>query len=165
MKEDDWKWNGSYYETDDYMKVCFGATSMRQLTVSPYSGISGDGFTVAVTELVSLNPNLSKKTIFTKKYAYGYDASYDKAFADDRKPYVSDIIMKLVEEYDVNAIDVVAGDNTYQGTKVSEKDVTDFVHEYIEDTECESLLLTDSLEDAFNKASRRYEHELWLCEA
>ena len=48
------------------------------------SGISSDGFKIKI------------ENDFNHTYRYGYDASYDTKFANDSKPYVSDIIFELI---------------------------------------------------------------------
>ena len=90
------------------------------------SGISGDGFTIAVEDS---NHNIIDK----KSYHYGYNASYDKRFADSKKPYVTDIINDWCDKYNQNIQDVqiIPGTNTFKGDAVSSRSVDEFKNKYL----------------------------------
>lgn len=120
---------------------------MKKLTVTAYSRLSVDGFEVSVIDE-------DKGLLFNESYDYGYTASHSRDLAqsahDDHvkfghsdKPYVSDILQDLIQEYQVNAISVEAGWNTFAGENVSAQFVEDFKTKF-----CDCLqvmpLLTES---------------------
>lgn len=54
------------------------------------------------------------KVFFTQKFAYGYNASYDKSWATEQKPFIDDIIQSLKEEYSVTSVKEIDGRNIFQ---------------------------------------------------
>lgn len=69
------------------------------LTISKGSGISADGFHAEVKS--------NDTVVFQKDYAYGYDASWNRDFASDEKPFKDDIISELCDEYGIDPDTVV----------------------------------------------------------
>lgn len=83
------------------------------------SGISADGFTIKIEDA------------FNHTFRYGYDASYKACFANDNKPFVSDIIFELMKEYKISPdnVKVVRGTNVFNGHK-DYRDVDEFIDNY-----------------------------------
>lgn len=86
------------------------------------SGISSDGFTIKI------------ENEFNHSYRYGYDASYDVKFANDSKPFVSDIIFELMKEYDIspNNVKVINGRNTFKDGE-NTSNIDEFIEKYCEE--------------------------------
>lgn len=86
------------------------------------SGISSDGFKIKI------------ENDFNHTYRYGYDASYDTKFANDSKPYVSDIIFELMKEYEISPSDVkiINGHNTFKGEENTDN-IEEFREKYCEE--------------------------------
>lgn len=108
--------------------------SPTKLTVKVISGISSDGFETVVTK--------GDNTIYERRYNYGYSCSYDKTFAEERTPYVSDVLQSLIDEYQVNDFSVEAGKNVFAGKDVRSETVENFKNEY-----CSNLQLIGSEQD------------------
>ena len=83
------------------------------------SGISADGFTIKI------------ENEYNHTYRYGYDASYSNAFANDSKPFVSEIIFELMKEYDISPdnVKVINGYNTFKEGK-NEDNIEEFIDKY-----------------------------------
>jgi len=101
--------------------------SENQMTITVGSHLNSDGFDVCITD-----PDGNE--VFEMDYAYGWDASYDRKFASKDKPYVSDIINELVQEYNVDrsSIKVVNGRNVFNGKDVDR--ASEFSSKYLECT-------------------------------
>lgn len=112
----------------------------NQMNIQVRSGISSDGFKITI---IDSQGNI----LFKNSYNYGYDASYSRDFASDRAPYVTDIINKLCDKYNIsdNEIHVSAGDNIFRGDKVDNKDVEDFINTYVHG--CDDVLGATEVED------------------
>ena len=99
------------------------------LFVRTESGLNADGFDVEVYEN---NDNESEPTrIFRTSYRYGYDASYDPSWATEQKPFTSDILVDLVNKYNIDKITIGAGTYVFSGKPMTEDDCKDFVKAYI----------------------------------
>ena len=129
--------------TDDDV---YSAESVEQsaikMIITVGSGINVDGFDISIV-------NDAGDQLFKSTYSYGYNASYDKKFADwaqrdydnsvkhgwtnkpALKPYVSDIIDELCEEYNVTDIEVVPGKNVYTGNQEDISKIDEFKSEYL----------------------------------
>ena len=83
------------------------------------SGISADGFIIEIEDQ------------FKENYSYGYNASYKETWADDNKPFVSDIIFELMKEYQIEPenVKVINGKNTFKEDKNS-ANLDDFINNY-----------------------------------
>ena len=83
------------------------------------SGISADGFTIKI------------ENEFNHTYRYGYDASYNPSFANDSKPFVSEIIFELMKKYDISpdSVKVINGYNTFKEGK-NEDNIEEFTDKY-----------------------------------
>lgn len=113
-----------------------------RMNIRVKSGVNSDGFSIDILS--------GGKKVFSKDYAYGYDASYDKSFAGKDKPYVSDIINNLCDEYGVDKsnVSVTSGKNVFKGDDVHNDKVEKFKREYLgESTNINEALETgDTLE-------------------
>lgn len=86
------------------------------------SSISADGFTIKI------------ENEFNHTYRYGYDASYDIHFANDSKPFVSDIIFELMKEYEIspNDVKIINGYNTFKDGETTDS-ADEFREKYCEE--------------------------------
>lgn len=101
---------------------------MNKLNVTVNSGISADGFSVAVVDE-------DEKILEQKDYAYGYDCSYDRRFADGRSPYVTDVLQGYLDRYGIHEVDLFAGRNLFNGKEVPMDRVRQFKDSYCQDLE------------------------------
>lgn len=112
---------------------------MNELIITVKSGLSAGGFILEVPGK------------FKKDYAYGYDASLSREQAErsakdveiakknnwksipSEKPYVSDIIVNVMKEFNIDPenVNVTAGENTFKGTSVSRDKVQEFIDDYL----------------------------------
>lgn len=94
---------------------------MDKLIITIDSGISADGFSIEVPGK------------FNETYSYGYNASWKRAFAEECKPYTSDIIAKIMNDYNISLenVFIVCGDNTFTQNKVSQVRVEYFINTYL----------------------------------
>ena len=86
-------------------KILEGAT----MVISRGSSISSDSIEITITD--------GGKKVFSEKYHYGYDASYDKSFASKDKPFIGDIIQELKTQYSVTNVEEVKGTNVFKQGK------------------------------------------------
>ncbi len=102
-------------------------SSMNALRIKVTSGISSDGFDVTVVDD-------RNHPVYEHSYSYGGDASWNKGFASEDKPYVSDIIKSLCDKYDIpkENIFVSAGMNVFAGKPVRSDNVERFKTKYID---------------------------------
>jgi hypothetical protein len=116
---------------------------MNILGIKTYSGSSADGFEVRIQDE-------EENKIFEHQYCYGYDASYSKEFAkqahDDvkkakkykwtstyeEKPYTTDILVDLVNKYNVEKILVSTGRYLFNRKSMTVGEVDEFISKYIE---------------------------------
>lgn len=115
-------------EEESYSSKTEGVNgSENQMTITVGSHLNSDGFDVSVTDK-------DGNELFNMDYAYGWDASYDRKLASKDKPYVSDIINELVQEYNVDrsSIKVVNGRNVFNGKDVDK--ASEFSSKYLECT-------------------------------
>lgn len=101
------------------------------MTVTIRSGLGSDGFDVKIMQ--------DNEMIATEKYNYGYNCSYDKRWADEKAPYVEDILQDLIDKHQVGGMDVEAGKNVFAGKDVTSSKVQEFKDKY-----CSNLKFTDS---------------------
>ena len=71
-----------------------------RLVITSHSGVNADGFIADV-----LDGNDGK--VFSEKYYYGYNASWDRAFADEKQPFKDDIIQGICDKYGVQSENVI----------------------------------------------------------
>ena len=101
-----------------------------------------DGFDVRIQDE-------DENKIFEHQYVYGYDASHSKEWAEkahkdhedsikykwsnkyDEKPFVTDILVELVNKNNVEKIIVTAGKYVFSGKPMSDTDVDTFIKDYI----------------------------------
>lgn len=103
------------------------SNSKYQMTIHVSSGINSDGFSIDVTDSEG-------KPVFSQKYSYGYDASYDKSFADKNKPFVADIIDEVCKKYNIdkNTVKVTTGKNVFKNGDIDTSRVDNFIKKYVE---------------------------------
>lgn len=120
--------------TDPYREFVYIATNKNDLseslevgnkmTITIGSSVNADGCTIVVTDE-------SDKILFKEKYSYGYNASYNRKFASiyPNKPFIGDIVNELCTKFHVNKNDITyaRGTNVFNGTEVSDKEVSRFV--------------------------------------
>lgn len=99
------------------------------LFIRTESGISADGFDVEIYEIDESN---TQNKICRETYRYGYNASYDKSWANEEKPFTSDILIELVNKYNIDKITIGAGTYVFSGKSMTEDDCKDFVKKYIQ---------------------------------
>ena len=126
--------------TDPYREFVYITTNKNDLSESMESGnkmtitigssVNADGCTIVVTDE-------SDKILFKEKYSYGYNASYNRKFASiyPNKPFIGDIVNELCTKFHVNKNDITyaRGTNVFNGTEVSDKEVSRFVELINED--------------------------------
>lgn len=100
-------------------------SSVTKLTVKVRSGMSADGFEATVTN--------GDDVLFEKRYDYGYNCSWNKDSADERTPYVSDVLQSLIDEYQAGEFSVEAGRNVFAGKDVRPEKVEEFKNDYCTD--------------------------------
>ena len=95
--------------------------SSNKMFITVRSGVNSDGFIVTITDK-------DGKEIFKQRYDYGYNASYKRSFADDKAPFVADIISELCAKYNIskNDINYKSGENVFKGSTISDKYITNF---------------------------------------
>lgn len=98
------------------------------LFIRTESGYSADGFDVEIYENDESN---GQTMIFTERYRYGYNASYDKSWANEQKPFTSDILVELVNKYNIDKITIGTGTYVFSGKPMTEDDGKKFVKDYI----------------------------------
>lgn len=76
------------------------------------------------------------------------NCSYDRAFADSRAPYVTDVLQGLIDKYHMDELDVAPGKNAFRGSNVSTERAEEFRSRY-----CSSLKLSEDLSFADAVAS------------
>lgn len=124
------------------------SSSEAILYIEVMSGVNADGFTAIVKD------SISGEEIFRQTYYYGYDASYDRRWANSRKPYVTDIINDLKSRYNVSNVEVTAGKNLFRGDSMSSDSVEKFKNKYLN----ESISLSDDqLDKAMELVDEIYE--------
>lgn len=84
---------------------------MKTLTAIITSSVSADGFEVVVND--------ADKTLFTDRYSYGYNASYSKRHVTNDKPYVTDILLDLVNKYGIEKLIVKNGITRHTGRNLN----------------------------------------------
>lgn len=114
---------------------------MNEMIITLKSGISADGFKIEIPGK------------FKKDFAYGYDVSSSREEAENahkdvelakknnwsnswrykEKPYVSDLIKSLMNEYDIDPedVNVKVGENTFKGSNISIDKVKEFEKDYL----------------------------------
>lgn len=100
------------------------------LFIRTESGLNADGFDVEIYENNDNEPEPTK--VFRTSYRYGYNASYDKSWANEQKPFTSDILVELVNKYNIDKITIGAGTYVFSGESMTEDDCKDFVKKYIQ---------------------------------
>ena len=98
------------------------------LYIKTQSGFSADGFDLIVYDKND-NSDPIKRTEFN--YRYGYDASYDKSWATEEKPFTTDILLDVVKQYDIDKIMVGAGTFVFSGKPMTQDDCNRFINSYI----------------------------------
>ena len=116
---------------------------MNIMRVITQSHVNADGFDVRIQDE-------DENKLFEHQYMYGYDASYSRANAEaarrdvensikykwqnkySEKPFVTDILVELVNKYDVEKIIVTAGKYVFSGQPMSSGDVDQFISDYLD---------------------------------
>jgi KaiC/GvpD/RAD55 family RecA-like ATPase len=96
-----------------------------KLEIKIHAGLNGDGFYATLTE--------EEKTILHNGYMYGYNASWYRTESKE-KPYVVDILKKLISDYNLEERDVtlIKGKNVFAGTPTSQESLDKFREDYLE---------------------------------
>lgn len=115
---------------------------MNIMCVIPQSHANVDGFDVRIQDE-------DENKIFEHQYVYGYDASHSREWAEkahkdvensikynwqnkySEKPFVTDILVELVNKNNVEKIIVTAGKYVFSGKPMSDSDVETFIKDYI----------------------------------
>ena len=98
------------------------------LFIRTESGYSADGFDV---EIYENNEESEPTTLFKTSYRYGYNANYDPSWSTEQKPFTTDILIDLVNKYNIDKITVGAGHFVFSGQPMTEDNCKDFVKRYI----------------------------------
>ena len=98
---------------------------MKSLIMAVCSGVSADGIDVTILE--------DGKTIYEYDYRYGYDASYDRSWATEKKPYIGDIIANLAKEYNIDELYIKPGIHKFKGIPANKNDLIKGAWCYIND--------------------------------
>jgi hypothetical protein len=82
----------------------------KKMEVFEGSSINADTIKIVITE--------GEKKLFEKKYYYGYDINWNKAFSD--KPFDKDLIASLALTYGIDQKDIKysKGENIFRDSKV-----------------------------------------------
>ncbi len=98
---------------------------MKQMFIKVMSGISADGFEIEIKEGLA--------SLFAEQYRYGYNASFNRSWADEKKPFTTEIVAALMTEYGVARKDIIVsqGKNVFRGDLVDADRVTDFENNYL----------------------------------
>ena len=113
-------------EKGDRIKIL--TESFNKLVISIGSKVNADGFEATVF--------YGRDQIqFNQQYSYGYNASYSPSLSNSSKPYTTDIIVDICNEYKINRsnIFVTAGQNVFTGRPVENVAVLKFKQEYLSD--------------------------------
>lgn len=113
------------------------------IIITIFSEISSDGCDI---EIVNGN-----KVLFKDSYRYGYNASYNRKYANYahhdvinaqkygrtgymERPYIGDIITELCKKYNIDKHDIIfkQGKNVFTGNSISSKKVRDFINNHID---------------------------------
>lgn len=115
---------------------------MNIMCIIPQSHANVDGFDVRIQDE-------DENKIFEHQYVYGYDASHSKEWAEkahkdhedsikykwsnkyDEKPFVTDILVELVNKNNVETIIVTTGKYVFSGKPMTDADVDTFIKDYI----------------------------------
>lgn len=111
-----------------------------KLNVIVGSGINADGFDTVIQD--------GDDIVQKDSWSYGYNCSYDRAFADSRAPYVTDVLQDLIDRYHVDELDVVPGKNVFRGSDMPAERAEEFRSRY-----CGGLKLSEDLSFADAVAS------------
>ncbi len=108
------------------IKESTSLSTMNALKIKVASGINSDGFDVTVVDD-------RNHTVYEHSYSFGWNASWDKRFASNDKPYVSDVIKSLCDKYNIpkENIFVYAGMNMFAGKPVKADAVERFKTKYV----------------------------------
>lgn len=116
---------------------------MNIMCVIPQSHANVDGFDVRIQDE-------DENKIFEHQYMYGYNASHSREWAEkahkdvensikynwqnkySEKPFVTDILVELVNKHNVEKIIVTAGKYVFNGQPMSSGDVDQFISDYID---------------------------------
>ena len=100
----------------------------NKMIITVGSSLNADGFDIMIVD-----KDLEK--LFKNSYHYGYNASWKQSWADNDKPYVTDIIKDLCDRYSVprENIEVTSGKNVFTGSDINNKAVDRFIKNYIDE--------------------------------
>ena len=96
---------------------------MARMVVKIFHGIHGDGFNVDVIRYSG--------GVHTYNFYYGYNASHSREVESDKAPYTTDIIDKLMREYDVQVVEVASGYNEFMKRCVNKEEIDRFISKYL----------------------------------
>lgn len=115
----------------------------NKMIITVGSSLNADGFDIVIIDQ-------DMKKLFKNSYHYGYNASWKKTWADNDKPYVTNIIKDLCDRYGVTKdnIEVTAGKNVFTGSNVNDKAVDRFIKNYIEENLKRKQIYDECLEES-----------------
>lgn len=105
-----------------------------KLDIKVSTGLNADGFDAVVRD--------GDNVVHQESYRYGHNCSYAPDFANEDKPYVTDVLQGLIDRYQVDELSVGAGRNTFAEKGVSEAKVEEFKAKY-----CQGLYIGQSEDD------------------
>lgn len=73
--------------------------------------IRGSSINADTVEIIIIQDD---KIVFSKKYSYGYNASYEKSWETEKKPFIDDIIYNLNKKYNVISVQETEGKNIFK---------------------------------------------------
>ncbi len=79
---------------------------MVKMILANTAGIGSDGMEITIVT--------DKVELFHDEYYYGYNASYSEVWADEKKPFINDIIADLKKEYGVTEEQFVEGRHIFK---------------------------------------------------
>lgn len=104
-----------------------------RLNIIVKSTLNSDGFDTVVTD--------DEDSIMEKQsWNYEYDCSMDKRFASEDKPYVPEILQKLIDKHRINEVTVEAGENVFAREEVTTRKVENFRNSYCRDLQTYSRM-------------------------
>lgn len=111
-----------------------------KLNVIIGSGVNADGFDTIIQDGDSI--------VQKDSWYYGYNCSYDRAFASPRSPYVADVLQDLIDRHHVDEFDVSPGKDMFHDRPVSTERAEEFRARH-----CSGLKLSEGLSFADAVAS------------
>lgn len=122
---------------------------MIEMKITVEESLNCDGIRVAIIKYAKWVDD--NGILYEKDYWYGGNASYEKRNADEKCPYIGDIIKELYNEYEPDIIKVEPGKNVFRGKPVDNKTVLKFCKNNLEGLKVNITLNYEDLEKLLNK--------------